>query len=175
MLFNQHITLRMPLLGHSWSHSTETHFWSSPMLFTNSDWEDFNPYKRTLLQPLRPWRCIGWSDLTLNFLVVASPNRGGEFGPDGWIADGPEALIELVQHLGDVGFSVHLIARKQADASMTFCQVTGLWREVETGDPEMARYWYSTDDKQVRPCAPLAMSTTQKRPKLVKLLSFGDR
>lgn len=142
------------------------------MLFTNSDWEDFNPYKRMLLQPLRPWRCIGWSDLTLNFFVVASSGGADFASPDGWVVDGPEALIELVLHLGDLSFSVHLLARGESDASVTLCRVSALWKEHKVTDSDVVGYWYSTSDAQTRPCSPIVSATRAEKPPLTKLLNF---
>ncbi|MFL9987299.1 hypothetical protein [Paraburkholderia sediminicola] len=130
--------------------------------------------KRTLLQPLLPWRCIGWSDLTLNFFVVASSGRGNFASPDGWVVDGPEALIELVSHLSDSSFSVHLLARKEADASVTLCRVSALWKELEVKDSDVVGYWYSSTDGQTRPCSPIASGTRAGRPRLMKLLNFED-
>jgi hypothetical protein len=126
------------------------------------------------LQPLLPWRCIGWSDLTLNFFVVASSGRGNFASPDGWVVDGAEALIELVSHLGDLGFSVHLLARKEADASITLCRVSGLWKELEVDGANVAAYWYSTTDGRTRPCSPIASATRAERPRLTQLLNFED-
>jgi hypothetical protein len=144
------------------------------MLFTDSSWEESHPVKRTLLHPLLPWRCIGWSDLTLNFFVVASSGRGNFASPDGWIVDGPEALIELVLHLGDVSFSVHLLARDDADASVTLCRVSALWRELEVKDSDVEGYWYSTIDGRTRPCSPIVSGTRAERPRMTKLLNFED-
>ena len=145
------------------------------MLFTNSDWEESHPIKRTLLQPLLPWRCVGWSDLTLNFFVVSSSGSEDLASPDGWLVDGAEALIELVLHLGDVRFAVLVMARKEADASVTLCQVSGLWREVEVKDSDVEGYWYSTTDGQTRPCSPVASAESVLRPQLIKVFSFENR
>jgi hypothetical protein len=142
------------------------------MLFTDSSWEEPHPIKRTLLQPLLPWRCIGWSDLTLNFFVVASSGRADFASPDGWVVDGPEALIDLVSHLGDLSFSVHLLARNEDDASVTLCEVSALWKEIEVKGSDDVGYWYSTIDGQTRPCSPIAFGTRAERPRLTKLLSF---
>lgn len=144
------------------------------MLFTDSSWEEPHPIKRTLLQPLLPWRCIGWSDLTLNFFVVASSGRADFASPDGWVVDGAEALIELVSNLGDLSFSVHLFARKEADASVTLCEVSALWKELEAKDSDAVGYWYSTTDGQTRPCSPIASATRAETPRLTKLLNFED-
>ncbi|MFL9905668.1 hypothetical protein [Paraburkholderia sp. RL17-337-BIB-A] len=126
------------------------------------------------MQPLLPWRCIGWSDLTLNFFVVASSGRADFASPDGWVADGAEALIELVSNLGDVSFSVHLLARDETDASVTLCRVSALWKELEVKDSDVVGYWYSTTDGQTRPCSPIASATRAERPRLTKLLNFED-
>ncbi|CAB3691995.1 hypothetical protein LMG27174_03218 [Paraburkholderia rhynchosiae] len=130
--------------------------------------------KKRLMQPLLPWRCVGWSDLTVNFFVVAS--AGGEdcASPDGWVVDGAEALIELVLQLGDVSFSVHLLARGDADASVTLCRVSGLWQEVQAEDSDVVHYWYSTTDGETRRCSPAASGRRVKRPRLVKVLSFEN-
>lgn len=145
------------------------------MLFTNTDWEESHPTKRTLLQPLVPWRCVGWSDLTLNFFVVASSGSEDLASPDGWVVDGAEALIELVLHLGDVHFAVHVMGRKEVDASVTLCQVNGLWKEVEVNDSDVVGYWYSTTDGQTRPCSPVATDKSVERPQLIKVFSFDNR
>lgn len=150
------------------------HFLVGLMLFTDSSWEELHPFKRAVLQPLLGWRCIGWSDHTLNFFVVASPGREDLFAPDGWVVDGAEALIELVSHLDDVGFSVYLMARKDADASITLCRVCALWKEVEAKGSDASGYWYSTADGPARPCSPLRSALHAKEPRLMKLLSFED-
>jgi hypothetical protein len=142
------------------------------MLFTDSSWEEEHPVKRTLLQPLLPWRCVGWSDLTLNFFVVASSGRDNFASPDGWVVDGPESLVELVSHLDDLSFSVHLLARNEVDASVTLCGVSALWKELEVMDSGVFGYWYSTIDGQTRPCSPIASGTRADRPRLTKLLNF---
>ncbi|HEX7931911.1 MAG TPA: hypothetical protein VF573_02385 [Paraburkholderia sp.] len=131
--------------------------------------------KKRLLQPLLPWRCVGWSDLTLNFFVVASSGGADYASPDGWVVDGAEALIELILHLGDVSFSVHLLARNEADASVTLCRVSGLWQEVQAKDADVVRYWYSTDDGEPRPCSPIAAGRCVERAKLISILSFENR
>jgi hypothetical protein len=144
------------------------------MLFTDSSWEEPHPIKKRLMQPLLPWRCVGWSDLTLNFFVVASSGRAECASPDGWVVDGAEALIELVLHLGDVSFSVHLLARNEADASVTLCRVSGLWQEAQAKDSDVVHYWYSTTDGETRRCSPVASGRHVKRPRLVKVLSFEN-
>lgn len=90
------------------------------------------------------------------------------------MVDGPEALIELVSNLGDLSFSVHLLARKEADASVTLCGVSALWKELEVKDLDVAGYWYSTTGGQTRPCSPIASATRAEIPQLTKLLSFED-
>jgi hypothetical protein len=111
----------------------------------------------------------------LNFFVVASSASEDLASPDGWVVDGAEALIELVLHLGDVRFAVHVMARKEADASVTLCQVSGLWKEVEVKDSNVAGYWYATTDGQTRPCSPVASAKSVDRPRLVKVLSFQKK
>jgi hypothetical protein len=142
------------------------------MLFTDSSWEEPHPIKKRLMQPLLAWRCVGWTDLTPNFFVVAS--SGGEdcASPDGWMVDGPEALIELVLRLADVNFSVHLLARNETDASVTLCRVSALWQEVAVDDSDLVRYWYSTTDGETRLCSPVAFGMRVERPQLVKVMSF---
>lgn len=143
------------------------------MLFTDSSWEEPHPIKKRLMQPFLPWRCVGWSDATPNFFVVAS-SRGADWRPDGWVVDGAEALIQLVLQLGDVSFSVHLLARSEDDASVTLCRVSGLWQEAEGNDKGVVNYWYSTADGETRRCLPVAFGTRIERPRLVKVLSFEN-
>ncbi|WP_175151332.1 hypothetical protein [Paraburkholderia ultramafica] len=126
------------------------------------------------MQPLLAWRCIGWSDLTPNFFVVASSGGADCASPDGWVVDGALALIELVLHLGDVSFSVHLLARNEADASVTLCRVSGLWQEVQAKESDVVRYWYSTTDGETRPCSPVASGRRVERPRLVNVMSFEN-
>ncbi|WP_156516559.1 hypothetical protein [Paraburkholderia caribensis] len=126
------------------------------------------------MQPLLGWRCIGWSDHTLNFFVVASPGRGDLFAPDGWVVDGAEALVELVAHLDDVGFSVYLMARNDTDASITLCRVSALWKEIEAKDSDVEVYWYSTADGQARPCSAIRSRMDDAKPRLINVLSFED-
>lgn len=145
------------------------------MLFTDSSWEEPHPIKKRLMQPLLAWRCVGWTDLTPNFFVVASSRGADCASADGWVVDGAEALIQLVLQLGDVSFSVHLLARNEADTSVTLCRVSGLWQEVQTKDSDVARYWYSTDDGEPRPCSPIASGRRVERPRLVSVLSFENR
>lgn len=145
------------------------------MLFTNGKWKDSHPIKRTLLQPHVPWRCIAWSDLTLNFFVVASSGPADFASPDGWIVDGAEALIELAANLGDLHFSVHLFARKAADASVTLCEVNSVWKELEVKDWDVPGYWYSTSDGETRPCSPVESASRNERPRLIRVLNFDTR
>ncbi|WMY07267.1 hypothetical protein [Paraburkholderia phenoliruptrix] len=144
------------------------------MLFTNRDWEEPNPIKKRLMQPFLTWRCVGWSDLTPNFFVVASSSEE-DWNPGGWVVDGAESLIQLVLQLGAVSFSVHLFARKEADASVTLCRVSGLWQEVAVDDSDLVRYWYSTTDGETRLCSPVAFGMRVERPQLVKVMSFEYR
>ena len=125
------------------------------------------------MQPLLSWRCVGWSDTTPNFFVVPS-SRGADWSPDGWVVDGAEALIQLVLQLGDFSFSVHLLARNEADASVTLCRVSGLWQEGEGNGTDVVHYWYSTSDGETRRCSPVAFGTRVERPRLVKVLSFEN-
>ncbi|REE23242.1 hypothetical protein B0G71_6487 [Paraburkholderia sp. BL27I4N3] len=90
------------------------------------------------------------------------------------MVDGAEALIQLVLQLGDVSFSVHLLARNKADASVTLCRVSGLWQEAGGKDKDVVHYWYSTSDGETRRCWPAASGTHVKRPRLVKVLSFEN-
>ncbi|WOD17128.1 hypothetical protein [Paraburkholderia kirstenboschensis] len=126
------------------------------------------------MQPLTAWRCIGWSDLTLNFFVAATPDRQDLTSPDGWVVDGAEALIELVLHLSDVRFAVHVMARKEAHASITLCRVTGLWKELEDEIFGTAGYWYSTADGHTRPCSPITVAKSAEIPQLMKLMNFEN-
>ncbi|MBY4732202.1 hypothetical protein QO239_16590 [Cupriavidus taiwanensis] len=126
------------------------------------------------MQPLLAWRCVGWTDLTPNFFVVASSRGADCAAPDGWVVDGAEALIQLVLQLGDVSFSVHLLARSEDDASVTLCRVSGLWQEAEGNDKGVVNYWYSTADGETRRCSPVAFGTRVERPRLVKVLSFEN-
>ena len=144
------------------------------MLFTDSSWEEPHPIKKRLMQPLLAWRCVGWTDLTPNFFVVASSRGVDCASADGWVVDGAEALIQLVLQLGDFSFSVHLLARNEADASVTLCRVSGLWQEAEGNVKDVVHYWYSTTDGETRRCWPAASSRPVKRPRLVKILSFEN-
>lgn len=144
------------------------------MLFTDSSWEEPHPVKKRLMQPLLSWRCVGWSDFTLNFFVVASSGGEDRASPDGWVVDGAEALIELLLHLGDVGFSVHLLARNETNASVTLCRVSALWQEVAVDDSDVVRYWYSTTDGETRRCSAVAFGMRVERPQLVKVMSFEN-
>lgn len=145
------------------------------MLFTDSSWEEPHPIKKRLMQPLLAWRCVGWTDLTPNFFVVASSRGVDCASADGWVVDGAEALIQLVLQLGDVSFSVHLLARNEADASVTLCRVNGLWQEVQAKDADVVKYWYSANDGEPRPCSPVASGNRVKRPRLVRVMSFENR
>jgi len=126
------------------------------------------------MQPLLAWRCVGWTDLTPNFFVVASSRGADCASADGWVVDGAEALIQLVLQLGDVSFSVHLLARNEADTSVTLCRVSELWQEGQAEESDVVRYWYSTTDKEPRPCSPIASAKRVESPRLVKVLSFEN-
>ncbi|MBC8639396.1 hypothetical protein IAG25_21445 [Caballeronia sp. EK] len=126
------------------------------------------------MQPLLAWRCVGWTDLTPNFFVVASSRGEDCASANGWVVDGAEALIQLLLQLGEVSFSVHLLARNKADASITLCRVSALWQDAESNDKDVVHYWYSTTDGETRRCSPVAFGRFVKRPRLVKVLSFEN-
>src|ERR1700722_12813388 len=66
------------------------------MLVTDESWAECHPGWRALMSPYQSWRCVGWTDETLNFFAVASRAQLGRDLPDGGLLiSGPEALIEM--------------------------------------------------------------------------------
>jgi hypothetical protein len=43
------------------------------MLLTDETWAECHPVRRALVKPYQAWRCVGWTEETLNFLVVVVP------------------------------------------------------------------------------------------------------
>jgi len=123
------------------------------MLVTDESWAECHPGWRALTNPYQSWRCVGWTDETLNFFAVASRAQHGRDLPDGLLISGPEALIEMASKWEPGSFSVYILDRAADDAAIHLCPVTGIWREQgaeEDGGPWL---WYSTSHNEMRPCS----------------------
>jgi len=102
------------------------------MLVTDETWAERHPVKQAVARPYRAWRCVAFTEETLNFLIVASHDLpDGENLPDGWLVDGPEALLAVAAQLQAGTFSV-LVMDRVADAMQMYLRrVTAIWRERE--------------------------------------------
>ena len=121
------------------------------MLVTDSTWAESHPVQRALAGPYQAWRCVGWTDEALNFLIVASPSmRDRDQLPGGWIVNGPEALLEATSELEPDAFAVYVLERALDTAKVDLCQVVGIWGE-RTG--VVQTYWYETTAGKLKPCA----------------------
>lgn len=124
------------------------------------------------MRPFLAWRCVGWSDQTLNFFVVPCPGSVQRDMSDGWVVDGADALVEIAAQLSPGDYSVHLVARREKDDALTFCRVTALWRRSSKERMGRPSYWYSTDDGQTRACSPVDSALQIKMPELEAVLNF---
>lgn len=121
------------------------------MLVTDSSWAESHPVRRALAGPYQAWRCVAWTDEALNFLIVSSGSlRDREQLPDGWLVDGPEALLEATSQLEPGGFAVYVLDRAADAAKLDLCQVTGIWRERHGAVPI---FWYGTSGGTLNPCS----------------------
>jgi hypothetical protein len=121
------------------------------MLVTDTSWAESHPVRRALAGPYQAWRCVGWTDEALNFMIVASENmRDRNQLPDGWLVGGPEALLEAASQLEQGAFAVYALDRAVDAAKVDLCQVTGIWRERHGVVPT---YWYGTNGGELRPCS----------------------
>lgn len=142
------------------------------MLLTDERWAECHPIRRAIARPYQPWRCVGWTDETLNFLVVISRNlRDHASLPDGWLIGGPEALIESVSQCVPGSFSVYVLDRAADDARVDLCRVTGIWRERQEKQGDEPWIWYSTDSGELRPCSRVRLGL-EAQPELVIQLNF---
>jgi hypothetical protein len=127
--------------------------------------------RRALAGPYQAWRCVGWTDEALNFLIVASrsmPDR--EQLPDGWLVGGPEALLEATSQLEPGAFAVYVLERALDVAKIDLCQITGIWRERAAAIPT---YWYGTTTSTLKPCSG-AWRRPKAPPELVRELTLNE-
>ena len=142
------------------------------MLVTDVRWAEGDPVRRALAMPYQAWRCVGWTDETLNFLVVAPRDRRDRASlPDGWLISGPEALVEVAQQWDLGSFAVYVLDRTAADGCMHLDRVTGIWREHEVEESGLSWLWYSTSRGELRPCAHIRTHLGPQR-ELVNELNF---
>lgn len=144
------------------------------MLVTDKSWAECNPGKRALMRPYEAWRCVGWTNETLNFFAVASrEQRERDLLPDGLLISGPEALLEMASQWEPGSFSVYVLDRAVEKAEIRLCQVTGIWREREAKEGGEAWLWYSTSRGELKPCSPIRVHLGS-RSELVSELAFDD-
>jgi hypothetical protein len=111
------------------------------MLVTDTSWAESHPVRGggagpPPAGPYQAWRCVGWTDEALNFLIVASGRmRDRDQLPDGWLVGGPEALLEAASQLEAGAFAVYVLDRAVDAAKVDLCQVTGIWRERDGAVP----------------------------------------
>jgi len=141
------------------------------MLVTDTSWAESHPVRRAFVRPYQPWRCIGWTDETLNFLIITTRNACPDAHlPDGWLVGGPEALVEVASQLDAGSFSVHVIDRSR-NGGVNFGQVTGIWREREQiGD--VPSFWFAIGGSEPEPCSRFRQS--EALPELVSALIIGN-
>jgi hypothetical protein len=120
------------------------------MLVTDTSWAEPHPVRRALAKPYQAWRCVGWTDDVLNFLIVTSGHmRDRDQVPDGWLVGGPEVLLEAASQLERGAFTVYALDRAADAAKVDLCQVTGIWRERDSLVPV---FWYGTAGGTLKPC-----------------------
>jgi hypothetical protein len=144
------------------------------MLMTDTSWAESHPVKRALAKPYQAWRCVGWTDEMLNFLIVASrAMRGGAHLPDGWLVGGPEALLDATSQLEPGAFTVYVLDRATDGGEIQLGQVTGIWRE-QIPEGAVPSFWYATGGGEPKPCSRMWMRS-DTRPELVSVLSLAKR
>jgi hypothetical protein len=134
------------------------------MLVTDTSWAECHPVRRALAAPFQAWRCVGWTDEVLNFMIFVSGSMNDRHQrPDGWLVGGTEALLEATAQLEPGSFTVYALDRGKDSSRLDFCQVTGIWRERDGGVPI---FWYGTTEGEFRPCSG-ARRFPKKPPALV--------
>ncbi|RQR85317.1 hypothetical protein DIE11_04655 [Burkholderia sp. Bp9012] len=142
------------------------------MLVTDASWAEADPVRRALAMPHQAWRCVGWTDETLNFLVVAPRHRRDHASlPDGWLISGAEALVEVATQWESGSFEVYVLDRTAADGRVHLDRLTGIWREHEAEESGVSWLWYSTSRGELRPCAHIRAHLGPQR-KLENELNF---
>nr|WKF60759.1 hypothetical protein HUO10_005281 [Paraburkholderia busanensis] len=123
------------------------------MLVTDTSWAESHPVRKAIAQPYQAWRCVGWTDEVVNFLVVSAHNvSDGIDLPDGWLIGGPDALMELAAQIEPASFSVYVLDLVAENGRARLRKVTGIWGEKERVGT-MWRLWYSTDSGEMKPCS----------------------
>lgn len=136
------------------------------MLVTDATWAEFHPVKRALVRPYDAWRCVGWTDEVLNFVVVTRHKHPETDAlPDGFLVGGTEALLEVAAQREPGSYSVYVLDHSNA-ASASLRPVTAIWRERDAGGPV---FWYETGAGERRPCSRINMPG-QDLPDLVEEL-----
>jgi hypothetical protein len=144
------------------------------MLVTDTSWAESHPVKRALAKPYQARRCVGWTDETLKFLIVASRvMRAGDHLPDGWLVGGPEALLDATSQLEPGAFTVYVLDRATDVGEIQLGQVTGIWRE-QLPEGAVPSFWYATGGGEPKPCSRMWMRS-DTRPELVSVLSLAKR
>lgn len=137
------------------------------MVVTKVDWANESPVGQTLAESVQAWRCMAWTEETLNFWVISSEVL--PFEPSGWMVDGPEVLLEAAQELEPGSFAVYVIERSAAGAAR-LCQVTSLWQEGATEDATSG-FWYANDAGELKPCSPTQLPPRTQLKPVVRLVS----
>lgn len=144
------------------------------MLVTDTDWENTHPMRRPQVEFFKAWRFMAWTGDTSSFWVIPSRNlRNSTNHPDGWLVDGPEALLEAAAELEPGTFAVYVLVAAEDDGAARLRQVTGLWR-MDDPAASPAYFWYATDTGGLRPCTRSA-PIPGNRFELVRELIFDPR
>jgi hypothetical protein len=143
------------------------------MLVTDASWAECHPMRRAVARPYLPWRCVAWTDETPTFLAIASRSRVEEpHLPDGWLIDGPDALLEAAAAWTPESYSVYVLGRGASGGDTLPCRVTGIWRELEASDGARGALWYSTGAGDMKPCE-FAGAAGRIPPELINEISFS--
>jgi hypothetical protein len=120
------------------------------MLVTDTSWAESHPVRRALAGSYQAWRCVGWTDEVLNFMIVASSSmRDRNQLLDGWLVGGTDALLNAASQLELGTFAVYVLDRDVDTAKLDLCRITGIWRER---DGVVPTFWYGTTEGEFKPC-----------------------
>lgn len=147
------------------------------MLVTDVSWSEYHPVRRALVKPFQPWRCVGWTDETPNFLAFVSRTRhGSDLQPDGMLISGLEALLEIASQWEPGSFTVYALDRSESDSATSLSRVTGIWRERDATLEKGPWLWYSTNHGEMKPCAQIRLHVENRSELINELnLDLGDQ